>query len=1077
MNGIITFAIKQRILVVIFLISVLGAGFVSFLNLNIEAYPDPVPPLIEVIAQASGQSAEEIERYYTIPIEVAMEGIPNVKVIQSVSLFGLSDVLVNFTFGYSYREAKQEVINRLGEIGTLPGNVQPQLSPNSPVGEIYRYRLVGPPGYSLVNLKTLQDWVLQRRFKAVPGVIDVTGWGGRTKSYDVTIDQDKMVSYGLTVQQILTVLNNSNINVGGQTVDFAQQSAIVRGVGLITSIDRLRETMITTNNGVPVVLGDVATIAIGNLPRLGIAGQDKDDDVVEGIILMNRDGQSKPTIAAVEAEVEKINTTGILPPGVRVERIYDRADLIALTTTTVLHNMMEGIFLIFLVQWIFLGNLRSAFIVALTIPFALACAVIIMVVRGESANLLSVGAIDFGLVVDATVIMMENIFRRLSLPPLQRGCGPALAGRPRAPGELRGKFRAVAESAFEVNKSIFFSAAIIIAGFLPLFTLSGIEGHIFGPMAKTYAYALAGGLFATFTITPALSSLLLPAKLEETETIIVRGLHRIYHPAIRLALANRIIVLGFAGILFALAVVEVQTLGLEFLPKLEEGNFWIRATLPTSVGLESTSEYVDRMRELFLDYPEVETVVSQHGRPDDGTDATGFFNAEFFVPLKPFDNWPKGVTKESLTKTISDRLKNEFPGVDFNFSQNIEDNVEEATSGVKGENSIKLFGNELDVLEKTANQIKDAMANVPGITDLAVFPSLGQPTVEVQIDHVRAARYGLQPGDINATLQAAIGGQAAGNFYERGSDRNFPIMVRLAPEFRSSLDAIRRIPIGAQAPNGTGIVQVPLSDVADVKLVSGPAFVYREGQQRYIPIKFSVRGRDLGSAVIEAQKAVADHVVLPGGYHLEWVGEFGNLQDAIKRLTIVVPIAIGLILVLLYVNFSSVRDTLLAASVIPMALVGGIFSLAVTGTPFSVSAAIGFIALFGIAAMDGIIVIAYYNAQLQSGLDKSAALIRSCETQMRPVVLTCAAACVGLLPAAFSTGIGSQVQKPLALVVVGGILLAPVLILMVLPVLISLFSRHAETLAARAAEDGDAAEGDDLAPEFGTVLLEKPPYP
>jgi cobalt-zinc-cadmium resistance protein CzcA len=1066
MNGIITFAIKQRILVVIFLVSVLGAGFVSFLNLNIEAYPDPVPPLIEVIAQASGQSAEEIERYYTIPIEVAMEGIPNVKVIQSVSLFGLSDVLVNFTFGYSYREAKQEVINRLGEIGTLPGNIQPQLSPNSPVGEIYRYRVVGPPGYSLVNLKTLEDWVLQRRFKAVPGVIDVTGWGGRTKSYDVNIDQDKLVAYGLTVQQILTVLNNSNINVGGQTVDFAQQSAIVRGVGLITSIDRLRETMLTVNNGVPVVLGDVATVTVGNLPRLGIAGQDKDDDVVEGIILMNRDGQSKPTIAAVEAEVEKINTTGVLPPGVHVERIYDRADLISLTTTTVLHNMVEGIFLIFLVQWIFLGNLRSAFIVALTIPFALACAVIIMVARGESANLLSVGAIDFGLVVDATVIMMENIFRRLSLPPMQRGTRAALAGGPRATGELRGKFRAIAESAFEVNKSIFFSAAIIIAGFLPLFTLTGIEGHIFGPMAKTYAYALAGGLFATFTITPALSSLLLPAKLEETETIIVRFLHRLYHPAIRLALANRILVLGLAGLVLAFAVVEVQSLGLEFLPKLEEGNFWIRATLPTSVGLEATSEYVDRMRELFLDYPEVETVVSQHGRPDDGTDATGFFNAEFFVPLKRFDSWPKGVTKESLTKVISDRLKNEFPGVDFNFSQNIEDNVEEATSGVKGENSIKLFGNELEVLEKTANQIKDAMANVPGITDLAVFPSLGQPTVEVQIDHLRAARYGLQPGDINATLQAAIGGQAAGNFYERGSDRNFPIMVRLAPEFRSSLDAIRRIPIGAPAPNGTGVVQIPLSDVADVKLVSGPAFVYREGQTRYIPIKFSVRGRDLGGAVLEAQKAVADHVVLPGGYHLEWVGEFGNLQDAIARLEVVVPIAIGLILVLLYVNFSSVRDTLLAASVIPMAMLGGIFSLAVTGTPFSVSAAIGFIALFGIAAMDGIIVIAFYNNQLQSGLDKSAALIRACETQMRPVVLTCAAACVGLLPAAFSTGIGSQVQKPLALVVVGGILLAPVLILMVLPVLISLFSRHAETLAAREAEKDEESDDEEIAPEF-----------
>ena len=1051
MNGLITFSIKQRVLVVIFLFCVLGAGFVSFLNLNIEAYPDPVPPLIEVIAQASGQDAEEIERYFTIPIEVAMEGIPNVKVIQSVSLFGLADVLINFTYGYSYPEAKQQVINRVSQIPPLPGGVAPALSPNSPVGEIYRYRLVGPPGYSILDLKTLQDWVLQRRFKAVPGVIDVTGWGGRTKSYDVNIDQDKLVSYGLTLQQVVTALNNSNINVGGQTVDFAQQSAIVRGVGLITSLDRLRDTMLTSSNGSPVLLRDVATISIGNLPRLGIAGQDKDDDIVQAIVIMNRDGESKPTIAAVQAEVAKINAGGILPPGVHIERIYDRADLINLTTTTVLHNMVEGIFLIFLVQWVFLGNFRSAVIVAVTIPFALACAVITMVARGESANLLSVGAIDFGLVVDATVIMMENIFRQLSLPPAKRFYRSVLLDRQRAPAELRGKFLAIAESAFEVNKSIFFSAAIIIAGFLPLFTLSGIEGHIFGPMAKTYAYALAGGLFATFTITPALSAVLLPARLEETETIIVRWLHRAYRPVLRFVLGNRILVLGFAGIVLALAVVEVQTLGLEFLPKLEEGNFWIRATLPTSVGLESNGEYVDRMRELFLDYPEVETVVSQHGRPDDGTDATGFFNVEFFVPLKPFNTWPKGVTKESLTVEIAARLNREFPGIDFNFSQNIQDNVEEAASGVKGENSIKLFGNDLDVLDKTANQIKAAMANVPGIADLAIFPLLGQPTLQVDIDHVRAARYGLQPGDINTTLQAAVGGQAAGNFYERGSDRNFPIMVRLAPEYRSNIDAIRRIPIGVQAPNGSGVMQIPLSDVADVKLLSGPAFIYREGQQRYIPIKFSVRGRDLGGAVIDAQKAVAEHVILPGGYHLEWVGEFGNLQDAIKRLEVVVPIAIGLILVLLYVNFSSLVDTLLAASVIPMAMLGGIFSLAVTGTPFSVSAAIGFIALFGIAAMDGIIVIAFYNTMLQSGLDTRDALIRACETQMRPVVLTCAAACVGLLPAAFSTGIGSQVQKPLALVVVGGILLAPVLILMVLPVLISLFSNHDKVLAAREA--------------------------
>ncbi len=1047
MNGIITFAIKQRILVFIFLLLVLGGGFVSFLNLNIEAYPDPVPPLVEVITQASGQSAEEIERYYTIPVEIGILGIPNIKAIRSISLFGLSDIKVQFTYDYTYEQAQQKVINNLAEIGTLPGGAQPQLSPTSPIGEIYRYRVVGPPGYSPLDLKTLQDWVLERRFKAVPGVIDVTGWGGRTKTYNVTIDQNKLISYGLTLQQILAVLNNSNINVGGQTIDFAQQSAIVRGVGLISTLDGLRNTMLTSNNGAPVMLGNVATIAIGNLPRLGIAGKDEDDDIVQGIVLMRRGGESKPTIAAVEAEVQKINN-GILPPGVHIERIYDRADLIAITTRTVLHNMMEGIFLIFLVMWIFLGNLRAAIIVSITIPFALAFAVIIMVMRGESANLLSVGAIDFGLVVDATVIMVENIFRHLSEPAEHRFDPVPELQRVRTPGELRGKFLAIAESGFEVNKSIFFSATIIIAGFLPLFTLSGVEGHIFGPMAKTYAYALAGGLLATFTVSPALSALILPAKVEETETIVVRFLHRIYSPVLRVALANRIIVLGGAALTLLTAGVVVQGLGLEFLPKLEEGNFWIRATMPMSVGLESTNSMVDRMREIFLEYPEVETTVSQHGRPDDGTDATGFFNAEFFVPLKPFDAWPKGVTKPDLTKTISDRLQNEFPGVDFNFSQNIEDNVEEAASGVKGENSVKLFGNDLKLLEKTAAEIKDAMADVPGIVDLAIFNSLGQPTVQVDIDRVKAARYGLQPGDINATLQAAVGGQAAGNLYEPGSDRNFPIMVRLSPEYRTSLDAIRRIPIGAQSPSGSGVMQIPLSDVAEVKLLSGPAFIYREGMERYIPIKFSVRGRDLGGAVIAAQKAVAEHVVLPGGYRLEWVGEFGNLQDAVKRLKVVVPLGIGLIIVLLYVNFSSLRDTLLAASVIPMALVGGIFSLAATGTPFSVSAAIGFVALFGIAAMDGIIVISYYNSVLEDGLDKASALVKACETQMRPVVLTCVAACVGLLPAAFSTGIGSQVQKPLALVVVGGITLAPVLILLILPVLISFVSRRAEEIEA-----------------------------
>jgi cobalt-zinc-cadmium resistance protein CzcA len=573
--------------------------------------------------------------------------------------------------------------------------------------------------------------------------------------------------------------------------------------------------------------------------------------------------------------------------------------------------------------------------------------------------------------------------------------------------------------------------------------MSGIEGHIFGPMAKTYAYAIAGGLLATFTVTPALCGLFMHDQESERDTWLVRMMHKVYHPMVGFALANRVLTLGFLVVLLVFAGLAVRTLGLEFLPKLEEGNFWVRATMPTSVSLDGSNAYVDRMRAILKSYPEVVTVISQHGRPDDGTDATGFFNAEFFVPLKPFDTWPAGMDKDKLTAQMTDRLSAEFPGVDFNFSQYIEDNVEEAASGVKGENSVKLFGGDLEVLEKTADKIKDVMATVPGVTDLGVFASLGQPTVRIDVDRARAARYGLAPGDVNSTVAAAIGGQAAGNLYEDGSDRNFPIIVRLAPEYRTSLDAIRHIVIGAPNPNGNGVVPIPLTDVAKVSLASGASFIYREGQERYIPIKFSVRGRDLGTTVLEAQKKVDEAVTIPGGYHLEWVGEFGNLEEAIGRLAVVVPLAIVLICLLLFVNFGSLVDMLLAASVIPMALIGGIFALYATGTPFSVSAAIGFVALFGIAAMDGIIVLTFYNAAIEGGLERTTAILRTCQVQMRPVMMTCIVACVGLLPAAVSNGIGSQVQKPLALVVVGGILLAPVLILIILPVLIDVFSKRA----------------------------------
>jgi cobalt-zinc-cadmium resistance protein CzcA len=1033
MNGIVAFSLRHRVLMVLLFVMILFGGIIAFRALNIEAYPDPTPPMVDVITQSPGLSAEEIERYITIPIEAQLAALPKLTSVRTISLYGLSDVKLQFSFEFTYEQALQQVLNRLSQLPNLPNNAQPQISPVSPIGEIYRYRLVGPPGYSVLDLKTLQDWVLQRRFRAVPGVIDVIGWGGKSKTFELEVDFNKLIAYGLTLPQLLQALNNSNINVGGNTVNIGSQAAVVRGVGLIRSADELSNTMLTQSGGNPVLVRDVATVHVGHKPRLGIAGKDADDDIVEGIVLMRRGEQSMPTIKRVQREVERINNSSILPPGVHIERIYDRKDLIDITTQTVLHNMAFGILLIFALQWVFLGNLRSAVIVAATIPFALFFAVGILVLRDESANLLSVGAIDFGLVVDATVIMVESIYRRLA--------AAATASSVSAVEGLSGKLSAIFLAAADVNRSIFFAAAIIIAGFLPLFTLSGVEGHIFAPMAKTYAYALAGGLLATFTVTPAISAILLPEHVTETETWIVRVLHRLYTPVLEFAVGNRVLTLAGAISVLLLAGLAIRSLGLEFLPKLEEGNLWIRATMPSTISLEEGNGYVNRIRAVISSFPEVESVVSQHGRPDDGTDAAGFFNAEFFAPLRPMSKWRPGVDKDDLTIEILRKLEADFPGVEFNFSQYLQDNVAEAVSGVKGENSIKLFGNDLQALTDTANKIKAVLATVPGVTDLAVFTSLGQPTVQIEIDRARAARYGLAPGDINATIRTAIGGESAGDLYEPGSDRHFPIVVRLAPQFRQNPEAIQNLRIGAQGPNGT--TQIPLNEVADVKLISGPSYIYREGQERYLPIKFSVRDRDLGSAVQEAQRKVAQQVELPAGSRLEWVGEFGNLQDAIGRLKVVVPITLALIALLLWINFGSLPDTLLAMSVIPMAVVGGIFALFFLHIPFSVSAAIGFIALFGISVMDGIIILSQFNQLIKAGVERTAAILRTGELQMRPVLMTCVIAGVGLLPAAISTGIGSQVQKPLAVVVVGGMMLAPMVILITLPVLILLFSRRA----------------------------------
>ena len=1036
MQSIVGAALQQRILVLILSAVLIAGGLFAYKQLNIEAYPDPVPPLVDIVTQNPGQSSEEIERYISIPIEVQMAGLPYVSSIRSISLVGLSYVKVQFTYDLTYREASQLVTNRLSQLGPLPNAAQPIISPTSPIGEIFRYRVIGPAGFTVMDLKTIQDWILLRRLKAVPGVIDVTTWGGKSKTFDITVDLDKLLAYGLTLKQVLDALNGANNNVGANTVNLGPQSAVIRSVGQIRSMDDIRNTMLAGRDGAPVLVGDVASVSVGFAPRLGIAGQDGDDDIVQGIVLMRRGAETLPTLESVERMVERINSSDLLPPGVRIERIYDRRVLVDVTTKTVLHNMVLGVTLIFLIQWLFLGDLRSALIVAATIPFALLFAVVILVLSGESANLLSMGAIDFGIIVDATVIMVENIFRHLA-----EATAGHRASATTAPRSFTGKIATIYEASGEVTQAIFFSATIIIAGFLPLFTLSGVEGHIFGPMAKTYAYALMGGLLATFTVTPALSALLLPAKVSETETVIVRGLRNAYRRIVGLVLPHRAITLIAAGGLAIVTTFAASTVGLEFLPKLEEGNIWMRAALPPSVSLDEGNVYVNRMRGLIKGFPEVETVISQHGRPDDGTDPDGFSNGEFFVPLKPMEAWRKGLEKEALVAEMADALRKGFPGVNFAFSQYIQDNVQEAASGIDAENAIKISGSDLASLHKVATDIRRVLEKVRGITDIQVPPLLGQPTIRIDIDRQRAARYGLSPGDINTTIQAAVGGQAAGDLYEQGSDRHFSMFVRLAPQYRQSMEALGRIAIGVAGPNNS-VVQVPLSEVATIGLASGAFYIYRDQQERYIPVKFSVRGRDLGSAVLEAQQRVNADVPMPPGYRLEWAGDFVNFQSAIDRLAIAVPIAIAVILLLLYVSFGTLSDTLLAGSAIPMALMGGILSLAAADMSFSISAAIGFVALFGIAAMNGIMVVGCFNRLIESGIEREAALRRTCELQMRPVLMTCVAACVGLLPAAFSTAIGSQVQRPLAIVVVGGMLLSPLLFLTVLPAAIGVFSRR-----------------------------------
>jgi len=1009
----VDFSLSMPVIVILFSIITGSIGVIAYLNLDIEAYPNPVPPLVEVITQPNGGSAEEVERYVTIPLEISLAGMPGLDHLRSQSLFGLSDVKCYFDWDTAYYDARQEVINRI-QFASLPNGLTAQLSPWNAIGEVYRYTLRGRR-YSSMDLKSIEDWILEKQFKRVPGVIDVTSFGGETRQYQVNVDPFKMVGMGVTLNQLTAAISNANINVGGQYLALGEQSYNVRGIGLIHNLGDIEKIVISEQKSVPVRVGDIARSEIGAAPRLGIVGLNDDSDVVQGIVLMRYGGQTLPTLRNLYRKLDEIKHNHLLPPGVEIVPYSDRGKLVKLTTSTVMENLIIGIVLVSIVLFFFLGNFKAAAITSINIPVALLIAFGGMVITNTPANLISLGAVDFGIIIDSTIIMMENISRHL--------------------GDGEGNIiEQIKLAASEVGTPMSFSTIIIGIAFLPLFTMTGVSGVIFAPMAHTYAFAISGAILLALTLTPVLASKFMRADEKEREGSAMRVLHHLYEPFFDAALKSPKKSMLFLALPILLFLALYPMLGGEFMPKLEEGNLWIRATLPQSISLEEATTYANRMRAILRGcprdgnpcdehhraHPEIMLATSQVGRPDDGTDVTGFNNIEMFAPLIPLDDFPSGMTKEKLIETLSAELKREFPGAVFNFSQLISDNVEEALAGVKGENSVKVVGPNLERNEAVAKQILDVMNSIRGIRDLGMFPSLGQPNITITIDREACARYGLNTGDVAGVAQAAIGGQAVTQVYE--GERFFDLVVRWDRQYRDSIPRIAAIKVATPDQN-----QIPLGQLAKIEKVEGPSRVFREDGYRYAPVKFSVRGRDLKSTIDEAQEAIARNVKLDYDQHLEWAGQISEFKDAMNRLLLIIPITIFIIGMLVYMAVRNWVDLIIVLANIPVAVTGGMLALLVTGIPLSVSAAMGFISIFGIAIQDAILIVTYFQRLTADGASVVQAAREAAEKRFRPVLMTTLVATLGLLPAAISNGIGAQTQKPLAVVVIGGSIILAVL--------------------------------------------------
>jgi len=1023
-NRLVAFSLGQPFLVIVTAIALMIWGVFSFQNLPIDAYPDLAPAHVEIISQWPGHAAEEIERLVTIPLEVEMNGIPKLEALRSISLYGLSSVQMNFEYGADPYFVREQAFERVAN-AEMPSGVSPGLSPLfSPSGLIYRYVLQSPDR-SPQDLKTLEDWILERRYRSIQGVADDSALGGTTMQYQVLLDPNKLFAYGVTVAQFVQQLSSNNSNAGGGFYSQGGQFYYIRGLGLVRNVEDIGNIVIAARGGIPVYVKDVAKVEIGHAVRLGQFGFQNQDDAVEGVILMRVGEQAQVVLKKVEAMTADLNQH-VLPPDVKIKPFYDRSELIEETTRTVEANLGRGMVLVLIILGLFLFNIRTALIVAVSIPFALLFAFICLDWRHIPANLLSIGAIDFGIIVDGAVVMVENIFRELATEHQEHH-------------SLREVIRAAAR---DVERPIFYAVAVIIAGYLPIYTLIGPSGRLFHPMADTMSFALAGSLLCTLTVLPVLCAYFLQKNVREPHLRVYEWLLRHYERTLGWCLRNRVLTVVLCLAVFGASLALIPSIGAEFMPHLDEGALWIRATLPYTISFDESTKLSPQIRKILQSFPQVTEVANELGRPDDGTDPTGFFNNEFYIGLKPYRDasWQGEVhTKPELIQAIHKKLE-AFPGVIFNYTQPAEDAVDEAETGLKSALAVKIFGEDLKVLEDKAIQVRHILTQVPGISHIAMVRELGQPSLTIVPDRAKIARYGLNVSDINTLIETAMAGGAATQVVQ--GEKQFDLVVRMQEPFRKDIEAIKNLLI--TTPDGQNL---PLSQFADIQVENGASFIYRENNSRYIGVQFSVEDRDLAGAVGEARSKVARAVKLPIGYRFDWGGEYKDYLAAREQLKVILPLTIMLILVILFALYGNLKfPIIIIVSVLMTEPVGGLLALKLTHTPFSVSSGLGFVALMGVAVQTSVILYSFINKLRLEGCTVVEATLSASVLRLRPIMMTALVACLGLLPAAMSTGIGSDSQKPFAIVIVGGLASRLLLSIFLSPVLYSLVAKEGDRL-------------------------------